>query len=238
MYFGVDWTWDATSPLFSEHPNYPSLYFRNKLDAQIQQFELKGSTATKMKNPGCDVWSHDRNSVGGFPESYSNCVMINPLMKSGKHRIAFKFIAGPLGYMEIEAGVVKDGTKCDENPTTVLQLGEDYDAENEGGPNGDGISDNGWCMGTCGRLSGNGMPGSFNAGRIIDGQILSLELDLDAGTLRFWRGGVPHGPGFTGITGQVRWAASMCYEGSALQIIKTPELQQWAPWDGQRRDAA
>jgi hypothetical protein len=83
-----------------------------------------------------------------------------------------------------------------------------------------------------GLLYGNGKEADDNAGIINEGRIVSMEADLDKGTLRFWVDGKQHGPGFTsGVQGRVRWAASMFYKGGAAEIVPTPELQPWsASW--------
>ena len=61
-------------------------------------------------------------------------------------------------------------------------------------------------------------------------QIISMEADLDKGTLRFWLDGQPRGPGWSsGVKGKLRWSVNMHYEGQAVQIVPTPELQPWAP---------
>jgi hypothetical protein len=46
-----------------------------------------------------------------------------------------------------------------------------------------------------GNLYGNGKHGDDRAGKINEGQIVSMEAALDKGTLRFWVDGKPHGPG-------------------------------------------
>jgi hypothetical protein len=78
-----------------------------------------------------------------------------------------------------------------------------------------------------GRLFGNGKYGSDDAGEINAGQIVSMEADLDKGTLRFWVDGKPHGPGWSrGVTGRLRWAVCLFYTGGAVEIVPTPELQR------------
>ena len=75
------------------------------------------------------------------------------------------------------------------------------------------------------------------AGSIIEGQIISMIADLDKGTLRFWLDGQPHGPGWSsGVKGKLRWSVSVLYEGAAVQIVPTPELQPWVDWDGKNAD--
>ena len=70
------------------------------------------------------------------------------------------------------------------------------------------------------------------AGEVKVGQILSLELDMDAGTLKFWRGGKPHGPGWSsGVKGRLRWALTTIDKGEAVQIVPTPDLEPWKEWD-------
>ena len=97
-------------------------------------------------------------------------------------------------------------------------------------------SPDGWYMDSYGRLYGNGKFDSDQAGRINEGQIVSMEADLDKGTLRFWVDGKPHGPGrSSGVTGRLRWAVSVAYKGAAVQIVPTPELQPWTPFTGKGR---
>merc|ERR1712086_1068717 len=69
-----------------------------------------------------------------------------------------------------------------------------------------------------GSLWGNGKQGADGAGCINDGQVLTMQVDLDAGTLKFWVDGKPHGPGFTsGVTGRLRWATSM-FSKACIQV--------------------
>jgi hypothetical protein len=77
-------------------------------------------------------------------------------------------------------------------------------------------------------LNGNGKSGDDKAGDIKVGQIVSMEADLDKGTLRFWVDGKQHGPGYSsGVQGRVRWAVSVSRKGGAVAIVSTPELQPW-----------
>jgi hypothetical protein len=88
-----------------------------------------------------------------------------------------------------------------------------------------------WYMNDIGALFGNGKCGHDEAGRIKEGQIASMEADMDKGTLRFWVDGTPHGPGWSnGVTGRLRWAVSLAFKGAAVEIVPTPELQPWTPW--------
>ena len=85
-----------------------------------------------------------------------------------------------------------------------------------------------WYMASSnGCLFGNGKDGDGkNAGSINEVQIVSMEADLDKGTLRFWVDGKQHGPGFmSGVEGRLRWAVGLWYKGGAAEIVPTPELQ-------------
>ena len=89
--------------------------------------------------------------------------------------------------------------------------------------------------GTCvytGYLYGNGKEADDRAGLINDGQIVSMEADLDKGTLRFWVDGKQHGLGYmSGVQGRLRWAVSLAFENAAVEIVPTTELQPWsASW--------
>ncbi len=81
-------------------------------------------------------------------------------------------------------------------------------------------STTGWFMDTGGGgLNGNGKCGDDEAGSVLEGQVLTMQVDLNKGTLKFWVDGKPHGPGYThGVTGPVQWSAEM---------VPTPELEPW-----------
>ena len=90
-------------------------------------------------------------------------------------------------------------------------------------------STTGWFMYTGdGGLYGNGKYGDDPAGQVWNGQVLTMQVDLDKGTLRFWVDGKPHGPGYThGVTGPVQWAVSVRNIGDSAEIVPTPELDLW-----------
>ena len=134
-------------------------------------------------------------------------------MESGQHRISIKLMKGSASYFNHLFGVVRDGRAWDGG----LPNSESTDA---------------WYMiSGFGSLWGNGKHNSDRAGEINEGQIISMVADLDKGTLRFWLDGQPHGPGWSsGVKGKLRWSVSMFDEGSAVQIVPTPELQPWTPW--------
>jgi hypothetical protein len=137
----------------------------------------------------------------------NNCLVTSRVFDSGKHRISFKLIKGEASHMFIYCGLVRDGAAWNANHTFSS-------------------STTGWFMDSvCGSLYGHGKEGDDRAGEIKSGQILTIEADLDKGTLRFWVAGKPHGPGYTsGVTGRLRFATTVVYKGSSVQIVPTPEL--------------
>jgi hypothetical protein len=96
---------------------------------------------------------------------------------------------------------------------------------------GEAASTDAWYLCNEGCLWGNGKEGEDEAGKIKEGQIVSMEADLDKGKLRFWVDGKQHGLGYTsGVTGHLRWAVSVGFKSTAVEIVPTPELQPWTPW--------
>ena len=134
-------------------------------------------------------------------------------MESGKHRMSLKLMKGDRSYLFHYFGLVRDGAAWDKD-------------------HAQSSSTDAWYMHSCGDLFGNGKEGDDCAGHIKQGQIVSMEADLEKGTLRFWVDGKQHGPGFvSGVEGRLRWAVSVCYKGGAAEIVPTPELQPWsASW--------
>ena len=145
-------------------------------------------------------------------KDWNNCRMTEPVMEgTGKHTISMKLGKGDAEYRLIYCGVARDGVACD----------EEYAYRN---------GSEAWYMySSDGTLYGNGKHNSDYAGGggIKEGQVLTMQVDLDAGTLKFWLDGKPHGPGYTsGVTGRLRWATSEYYKGNTVQIVPTPlELQ-------------
>jgi hypothetical protein len=140
--------------------------------------------------------------------SYNNCLWSTRVMESGKHRMSLKLIKGEsLLWLNHFFGLVRDGAAWDK--------GHHHKQNTDA-----------WYMFSGGTLYGNGKCFDDEAARIEEGQIVSMEADLDKGTLRFWVDGKQHGPGYiTGVTGRLRWAACLYYKGDAVEIVPTPELQ-------------
>jgi hypothetical protein len=135
-------------------------------------------------------------------------------MESGKHRMSLKLIKGEGNNSNHFFGLVRDGAAWDTD-------------------HGVAASTDAWYMHLFGNgLFGNGKYDEEAAGYIFEGQIVSMEADLDKGTLRCWVDGTQHGPGFmSGVEGRVRWAVSVFYKGGAAEIVPTPELHPWsASW--------
>jgi hypothetical protein len=130
-------------------------------------------------------------------------------MDTGTHRISLKLERHTAGDLCHYFGLVRDGAEC------LKDHRHRADA---------------WYMGSnLGELYGNGKYADDEAGEIHEGQIVSMEADLDKGTLRFWVDGVPHGPGVShGVTGRLRWAVSLFCTGGSVKIVPTPDLQPWS----------
>ena len=150
-------------------------------------------------------------------EDNQHCVMTSQVMKNGLHRISFKFSAYYENDRGVFFGVVRDGVAWNERPPW------------------DGC----WFISTLGQYVGSKRWNvlaceGYSAGSIAEGAIVSLELDVDKGTLRFWLDGKPHGPEWFGgekINGELRWAAIVENEGASVEIMPTPELEPWKEWD-------
>ena len=72
--------------------------------------------------------------------------------------------------------------------------------------------------------AGNGAlyPGNQHpAGKIPVGSRLGCKLDLGAGTLHFYKDGVKHGPGWTGVVGPVKRCVEMYEAGDVATLVRT-----------------
>lgn len=127
--------------------------------------------------------SGDDNSIAtkihpNFDGKIDNCLMTKDVMKKDIHRISFKVIGDTSPVNVMYCGLVRDGTAWNECHAF-------------------GMSTDAWFIDTAyGALWGNGKCGHDDAGRINENQIISMEADLDTGTLKFWVDGKRRGPGY------------------------------------------
>jgi hypothetical protein len=80
----------------------------------------------------------------------------------------------------------------------------------------------GWFIHTCeGSLWGNGKQRDDGAGAYKQGDRVGVLLDLDNGSLRFFKNGVKHGPGYAAgsLTGPVVAAVQLCYKDASLRLL-------------------
>jgi hypothetical protein len=129
---------------------------------------------------------------------------------TGKHRISSKVLRDDKGYgsRNMRIGVNLDATGWNE------------DLFDEGDEIGFGIYlEEGF-------LCGNGVDGNNEAGQVLEGQVLTMELDTDAHALKFWVDGQLDGAGFTsGVVGSLRWALSIGAVSNATQILRCALFQ-------------
>jgi hypothetical protein len=84
----------------------------------------------------------------------------------------------------------------------------------------------GWfILASTGSLWGNGKEASDAAGPYKQGDRLGMLLDLDNGSLRFFKTGVEHGPGYPAgsVTGPVVAAVQMFYEEASVRLLPNAE---------------
>jgi hypothetical protein len=76
-----------------------------------------------------------------------------------------------------------------------------------------------------GYLFGNGKQGTNGAGHVKQGDRVGMLLDLDSGSLRFFKNRVAHGPGYPvgSVTGPVVVAVHMYYKDDSLRLLPNAE---------------
>lgn len=144
-------------------------------------------------------------------EDSRSCMMAGPVMEAGagKHTISMQ-LAGGLCYCPItHCGAVSDGAACDEYHGSQDSTVGYFVYSGNGG------------------MCGNGKLVDDGAGPIESGDVLPMQVDTDAGTLKFWKNGEPHGPGYTnGVRGLLQWAAWIYNVRSTVAIVPTPAALQ------------
>ena len=140
------------------------------------------------------------------PEEEWECDMGFELIKDKVFEL--KLAQGDSVCREIYCGVVRDRASCNEmhwkRESTV-----------------------GWGMfSLSGGLFGNGKDDDDSAGKIESDQVLTMQVDTDADTLKCWLDGKPHGPGYpSGVTVPLCWATTLRYTAHTGEIVPTTELQ-------------
>jgi hypothetical protein len=84
----------------------------------------------------------------------------------------------------------------------------------------------GWFISAHGGLWGNGKENGDQAGGYKQGDRVGMLLDLDNGSLRFFKNGVPHGSGYAAgsVTGPVVAAVQMYYsEDNSVRLLPNAE---------------
>jgi hypothetical protein len=76
-----------------------------------------------------------------------------------------------------------------------------------------------------GALLGNGKYGDDEAGTYKQGDHVGVLLDLDNGSLRFFKNGVQHGPGYAAgsVTGPVVHAVHMNFKDASVRLLPNAE---------------
>jgi hypothetical protein len=76
-----------------------------------------------------------------------------------------------------------------------------------------------------GSLFGNGKQADNEAGTYNQGDRVGVLLDLDNGSLRFFKNGVQHGPGYAAgsVTGPVVAAVQMRFKDASLRLLPNAE---------------
>jgi hypothetical protein len=76
-----------------------------------------------------------------------------------------------------------------------------------------------------GALYGNGKDGDDNAGGYKQGDRVGVLLDLDNGSLRFFKNGVENGPGYPAgsVTGPAVAAVHMYYKDASVRLLPNAE---------------
>jgi hypothetical protein len=91
---------------------------------------------------------------------------------------------------------------------------------------GDGECTDGWFMyAYSGRLYGNGKYGNDAAGTYKQGDRVGVLLDLNDGSLRFFKNGVQHGPGYAAgsVTGPVVAAVQLYEKDESVRLLPNAE---------------
>jgi hypothetical protein len=88
-----------------------------------------------------------------------------------------------------------------------------------------GCTDGWFIHAKTGNLYGNGKQADDAAGAYMQGDRVGVLLDLDNGSLRFFKNGVQHGPGYPAgsVTGPVVHAVQLFYNNASVRLLPNTE---------------
>ena len=127
------------------------------------------------------------------------------MIDSGAHRISLKAIKGEADGLFHYFGLIRDGCSCGQ----YFRMSDGWF-----------LDDGAWGV-DVGCLHGD------NVVAIADGQIVTIEADLDRGALRYWVDGKQFTSYTSGVKGRMPWAVGLGCHTSAVQIVPTSELDCW-----------
>ena len=73
-----------------------------------------------------------------------------------------------------------------------------------------------------GQVTGDGKLVEKDSYDEADGIIITMQLDVDSSTVKFWADTKPLELMVTGFSGPVRWCVQATYTGTSIQIVPTP----------------
>jgi hypothetical protein len=203
----------------SANSGWKDRYF--ECDAEAKQlWYFADEAASKVEKPfslsGTDSSILTRKKGRGY-----KMLTAGETMQTGSHTISFKNLSDDISDPDIFSSDEGDYQKENFFCGITLQDGENCERDYDLDLNMSLCNGSVWSHGNADDSCGE-------AGQICCGQVLSIRVDLDNGSLKFWRDGVPHGPGIENdkrITkGPVRWLAEVLYSDCSVQIVPTPEL--------------
>jgi len=203
MFCEPEWTWSESSPLIPE--GRYALKDGNLVATRAAAADMASQREAMLRVP-IEVRIEPEWDVDslGLPEPHDNCLVSTQLMpdNSGKHLISIQVAASdPSKMADFDIfnlaghfGVVRDGhfahDKCPDEATNYSSWLIGF---NSGGLYGNGKANDNRNDGYNG--DSNGIYDDSGSQRKL--AVLTAELDTCAGTLRFFKDGMPHGPGFT-----------------------------------------
>ena len=164
----------------------------------------------------------EKQSFNDSRDVYNNCIWMTPLPSHSKHQMSFRlnFTTGFGGHM------------CGLIPTEIEDDGDTFDKEK------------GWFLQTYkepekgkgdARLVGHPTDQTGDEtielaydiqyqdhGTVNNRNVITMEADLDKHTLKFWFNGMQVGRYFNNVPPNVKWAASVYWNQSAVQVVETP----------------
>jgi hypothetical protein len=229
----LQWHWDMGSPLLADSMlGCTKMYAPTDRNGLLNANLTYNTVVTKLENQSWgDMFDCDNRG----------CLVVVPTLeeRTRQHTISFRLVHGHAFIGAVRQGTDAWSFAAEGNLGWFIETsqgelcndhGDDWHvAEDETNSDEDSCDEDNDQLEACsdsGENCGMQACSDTDKGGFPEGSVVTLQVDFDQGTIRFWVDGIPHRYCYSGgVSGPLRWAVSMYNVGDSVQIVPDPALK-------------